>query len=127
MTAGGLFIGQGVPLLAGFGIEEIGRCIWPFFEDSEKEREEIDYANGAFLPFEHKGEKFKKQAFYQLTKDNFNYNAIFDHSFEDKQSDKKGLSKLLSPYFKTNRILSFLINSFLFGASFKRSFQPCWQ
>ena len=77
MTAGGILLGQGSPLLAGFGLKELGNCF--SFEDSDSEKK-IDYANGAFLPFEYNGEKIITQPANQLSADVFNYNDIFDHS-----------------------------------------------
>ena len=109
MTVGGIFIGQGSPFLASFGIEELAKCkLLNKNSDSDK----IKYANGDFLPFEYKGEPVQKQAFYQITKNTANYNVIFDHSLRQSNPTKEKKPDYSAPILRQTESYPFLSMAF---------------
>ena len=104
MAAGGIFIGSGAPLLAGLGFKELGSC--GLFKSSKSKSGKTDYANGAFLPFEHNGKALETKSFHQITKETANYNIVFDHSFSLKNEAKK--AKYSAPILKKTQAYPFL-------------------
>ena len=69
------------------GIEGIGQCIssieWPDFSSPE-------FADGQFLPFEHKGKKWEPPEGNCLTPLTENHSEIFDNSFRLNQDESEG-------------------------------------
>ena len=109
MTAGGFLLGQGSPLLTGFGIREMGKCKL-FAKDSDSSQ--TKYANGDFLPFEYKGEPVQKQAFYQITKNTASYNIIFDHSLRKNNPTKEKKPNYSAPILRQTKSYPFLSMAF---------------
>ena len=103
MAAGGIFIGPGAPLMAGFGFRELGKC--GLFSSKSKSGK-TDYANGAFLPFEYNGKALETKNFHQITKKTANYNIVFDHSFSLNKSAKK--PKYSAPILRQTKAYPFL-------------------
>ena len=86
MTAGGFLIGQGSPFMTSLGIKELSKC--KMF-DKKSNSKESNYANGAFLPFEYKGQILETKNLNQITKETANYNMAFDHSLSLSNKSKK--------------------------------------
>ena len=109
MTVGGLFIGQGVPLLSAFGIEELSKCK---LSSENSDSSQIKYANGDFLPLEYKGEIAQTQNFRQITKNTDNYNEIFDHSLRQSNPTTEEEPNYSAPVLRQTESYPFLSTAF---------------
>jgi len=74
------------PITTGIGVAGLLNCLSsPDFRTKFNKKE---FANGAFLPFEHYRKKAKLEYPYQLTQSVEDYNSIFDHSLRLNNSRK---------------------------------------
>ena len=114
LTVAGLFVSG--PELTGLGLGHLAGCGEYVSEIFEGEDPADSFANGAFLPFEHEGEKLENLAY--LTRATKNTHQIFDHSTR-LSNLKKGEGSYNAPQVRNSPSYPFL--SLLLSLSHKEA------